>query len=147
MNHTRRHSYYVRRTMDWLTHHGYISRKTETNYTVLRGSKTVFVKEDFWGADVSARHSTFGLHFIQVKTSLQQLGKGIAQLTQDDNWPPNIGRAVVFWPPRGRLEDGPYVFTVNPAGGPAIQSYLQTKHPCDRKGNVPSCQLSLQPSK
>jgi hypothetical protein len=95
VNYSRRHSYYVTKTIQWLERQGYIADKVE--YTGMAGGR--YVKRDLWGADIIYRGLS-ELGFVQVKTSEAQISKGRRQLTSDTCWPPFITRSVVYWPPR-----------------------------------------------
>lgn len=118
-NYAQRHSYYVKRTADWLQSIGYIAEKVETNYTVKTKAGSAFVKRDFWGADIACRRAG-GVAFIQVKTAQAQASKGVRQLTADDAWPTYVGRFVVWWDKGDRLNLGPNCIIVNTGDCPDI---------------------------
>ena len=104
MNHSRRHSYYVKRTMTWLEDMGYVTEKVEVNYSTRIGGRDIYVKRDMWGADIAVRNKEH-IAFIQVKTSDKQISTGIRQLSQDDQWPKEVGRYVIYWPLRAKTPD------------------------------------------
>lgn len=97
MNHSARHSYYVRKFIAYLAGKGYTAEKVE--FTGMVGKQ--YTKRDLWGADIIFRGMN-ALGFVQVKTSAEQISKGRRQLSADTNWPPNIYRLVGYWPPRGK---------------------------------------------
>ncbi len=84
MNYNRRHTYYVKRTIEWLATHGFISEKTETQSSAIFGNETRYSKKDLWGSDIICVHPMRpGLHAIQLKTSSapSTIRLGIRQLT------------------------------------------------------------------
>jgi hypothetical protein len=95
VNYSRRHNYYVTKTLKWLSSQGLVADKVE--YTGSVGQH--YTKRDLWGADIIYRGLN-ELGFVQVKTSEAQISKGRRQLTSDTCWPPFITRSVVYWPPR-----------------------------------------------
>lgn len=97
MNYSRRHSYYTKKTINWLVSLGYAAEKVE--YVGMVGQH--YTKRDLWGADIIYRNAE-SLGFIQVKTSDGQIAKGKRQLACDTNWPVWVGRHVVMWEPRSK---------------------------------------------
>ena len=61
----------------------------------------MFMKKDLWGGDLVARNRD-ELIWVQVKSNKGDIGRGIKQLSEDDNWPDNVKRWVVCWEPRVR---------------------------------------------
>jgi len=125
MNYTARHSYYVRRTCQWLEGIGYRSDKVETNYCIQVAGRSVFVKRDFWGADIAARCRT-SMAFIQIKTGRNQVNKGVSQLSSDNDWPPGVGRYVIWWDKGERLSVGPNVWAVSEGACQKIRDAAKT---------------------
>lgn len=98
MNYSRRHSYYVNKTIRWLESNGLVADKVE--YSGMVGGH--YTKRDLWGADIIYR-SRHCIGFIQLKTSQGQMSKGRRQLSDDGSWPSDVGRYVLRWEPRTRL--------------------------------------------
>ena len=77
----------------------------------------VFIRRDIWGADLIARDEDL-LLFVQVKSNPAHISSGIKELSEGP-WPETdaVGRWVVYWPPRGKLRDGPEITVVTPPVG------------------------------
>ena len=105
MNHSKRHSYYVKKIIDYLRAEGYHAEKVE--FTSFDGTR--YHKKDLWGADIEYR-SKLSHGLIQVKTmakdadqlSAPQLRKARNQLLKDENWPECYKRLVCYWRPRAK---------------------------------------------
>ena len=102
----RKGRYYLLKTRDWFKDKGYeveIIEKTQRIVTKDdRGKQFVmFMKKDLWGGDLVARNRD-ELIWVQVKSNKGDIGRGIKQLSEDDNWPDNVKRLVVCWEPRVR---------------------------------------------
>ena len=63
----------------------------------------LFQKKDLWGADLVARNRE-ELIWVQVKSNKGDIGRGIKQLSEDENWPDSdvVKRWVICWEPRVR---------------------------------------------
>jgi len=97
VNYSKRHDYYVKKTMRYMESLGYTCAKTEKNHK----AGTFWIKKDLWGSDIICRGKQ-GIVFLQVKTGKHQVSKGVKQLTEDDNWPSSVQRVVCYWPPRAK---------------------------------------------
>lgn len=101
MNYARRHSYYVKKTMAWLESKGYVTEKVEYSSTHGPPGRLTYSKKDLWGSDIICR-SAEAIAFIQVKSSVAQVSKGVRQLTADEAWPISVGRYVIWWDARAK---------------------------------------------
>jgi len=93
MNYSARHSYYVKKLMDWLRAKGFDVEKCEFTGSIAGH----YTKKDIWGADIVYKNDRV-LGFIQLKTSPARIAEGRRQLK--GNWPPSVLRHVAYWPPR-----------------------------------------------
>ena len=102
----RKGRYYMMKTRDWLKKLGYqveIVEKTQRIVTKDDKGKqfVLFSKKDLWGGDLVARNKE-ELIWIQVKSNKGDIGRGIKQLSEDEDWPDHIKRWVICWEPRQR---------------------------------------------
>lgn len=113
MNRAAKGNYYVMRTKEWLESLGYVVAKLESTKRIMIRDKTngalkpIFTKNDIWGSDLVARNSE-RIVFVQVKANAGDITKGMRQLSEGD-WPPHVGRWVIYWPAGRRLEAGPEI--------------------------------------
>ena len=117
MSTIRKGAYYVNRTKQWLEDQGYMVERVEHSERIMvRDRKTgelkvIFRKRDLWGADICCRNEEHMI-FVQVKSNRGQVSDGIKQLSVGP-WPRYIGRWVVWWPLRRRMDDGPEIVEVD----------------------------------
>tara|TARA_R100000687_G_C6320916_1_gene104955 strand:+ start:42 stop:503 length:462 start_codon:yes stop_codon:yes gene_type:complete len=104
----RKGRYYLLKTRDYLKNLGYevdIVEKTQRIVTKDDKGKqfVLFQKKDLWGADLVARNRE-ELIWVQVKSNKGDIGRGIKQLSEDENWPDSdvVKRWVMCWEPRVR---------------------------------------------
>ena len=104
----RKGRYYLLKTRDYLKNLGYevdIVEKTQRIVTKDDKGKqfVLFQKKDLWGADLVARNRE-ELIWVQVKSNKGDIGRGIKQLSEDENWPDSdvVKRWVICWEPRVR---------------------------------------------
>ena len=104
----RKGRYYLLKSRDYLKNLGYevdIVEKTQRIVTKDDKGKrfVLFQKKDLWGADLVARNRD-ELIWVQVKSNKGDIGRGIKQLSEDENWPESdvVKRWVMCWEPRVR---------------------------------------------
>ena len=102
----RKGRYYLLKTRDWFRDLGYeVEIVEKTQRIVTKDSKgkqfVLFSKKDLWGGDLVARNRE-ELIWIQVKSNKGDIGRGIKQLAEDDNWPESVKRWVVLWEHRAK---------------------------------------------
>lgn len=102
----RKGRYYLLKTRDYLKGLGYqVEIVEKTQRIVTRDDKgkqfVLFSKKDLWGGDLVARNKE-ELIWVQVKSNKGDIGRGIKQLSEDDEWPESVKRWVMYWEPRAK---------------------------------------------
>jgi Holliday junction resolvase-like predicted endonuclease len=101
MNKVRKGNYYRKKTIDWLTEHGYDVAIFERNQRIYQKDGSVInIKQDVWGCDLVAKNED-ELIFIQCKSRAQDVNSGIKQMKKY-KWPPFVKLQVIYWEERAK---------------------------------------------